>query len=268
VKHVPLNLRTRSAVGLIVFWFVVAVFSRQLAPYDPFKVSGPGLEGPSREFLFGTDAIGRDLLSGVVYGARTSAIIVVGVGIIVAIIGTLLGIISGYFGGLVDDAIMRITELFQVIPRFFLIIIAIAYFGAGVDNLILVLGFTSWAMLARVVRAEVLSLRERTFVEAALVSGASPWRVLFREILPNAAPVIVVYLALLLSQVLLLEASLSFIGLGDPNAISWGYLAGASQAYLRIGWWLAVFPGVAILLAVLAINIISDALNERIKTRR
>lgn len=268
MKHVPLNLRTRSAVGLIVFWFVVAVFSRQLAPYDPFKVSGPGLEGPSREFLFGTDAIGRDLLSGVVYGARTSAIIVVGVGIIVAIIGTLLGIISGYFGGLVDDAMMRITELFQVIPRFFLIIIAIAYFGAGVDNLILVLGFTSWAMLARVVRAEVLSLRERTFVEAALVSGASPWRVLFREILPNTAPVIVVYLALLLSQVLLLEASLSFIGLGDPNAISWGYLAGVSQAYLRIGWWLAVFPGVAILLAVLAINIISDALNERIKTRR
>jgi len=268
VKRVLHSFRTGSAVGLLALWLFVALFSRRLAPHDPFEVSGAGLQGPSREFVFGTDSIGRDLFSGVIYGARTSAIIVASVGVIVVIVGTLLGTISGYFGGLVDDVIMRITELFQVIPRFFLAILVIAYFGSGIDNLILVLGFTSWAMLARVVRAEVLSLRERAFVEAAHVSGASTLRVLSREILPNAVPIIVVYLALLLARVLLLEAGLSFIGLGDPNAISWGYLAGASQAYLRIGWWLAVFPGVAILLAVLALNITGDALNERIKARR
>ncbi len=259
-----------GAIGLVLLGLVVsvAVLAPVLAPADPFAIDGPSLQPPSAEHLMGTDALGRDTFSGVVFGARTSLLVAGAVGALVLIIGVVVGTTSGYRGGRVDDALMRCTEFFQVIPRFFLAIVVIALFGPGLDRLILVLGLTSWALLARVIRAEVLSLREREFVEAARAGGASGVRIVGREILPNALPAGIVYLGLLLAQVMLIEASLGFLGLGDPNVISWGYLASEAQRFLRVAWWLSLFPGVAIMVAVLGLNLVADACADALGGRR
>lgn len=254
--------RVLATSGVMV-WLLVAIVAPWLAPFDPFLVVGEGLAAPSWRHPLGTDLIGRDLLSGVLFGARTSATIVLGVAVIVVLIALTVGLVSGYLGGIVDDFLMRVAEVFQVVPRFFLAIVAIAYFGSGVDRLVVILGLTSWSGLARVIRAETLSVRESAFVEAARLIGSGTFRMIFREILPNIAPTAAIYLALLLSRVLLVEASLAFIGLSDPSSISWGYLAGSSQAYLRSAWWIAVFPGLAILIAALSLTSLGDAIGRR-----
>jgi len=246
--------------GLVV---VAGVFAPWLAPHDPFAVDGPSLSGPSRAHLMGTDALGRDLFSGVIFGARTALVVAGTTAVIVLVIGLLVGTVSGYLGGRVDDLMMRITEFFQVIPRFFTAIIVVALFGPGLDRLVLVLGLTSWSMLARVVRAEVLSLRQRDFVEAARADGASHGRIMLRELLPNALPAALVYAGLIVAQVLLIEASLGFLGLGDPNAMSWGFLASEAQRFLRVAWWLSVFPGLSIVVAVLGLNLLGDAVTDQ-----
>lgn len=245
-----------------------AVLAATAAPFDPFSAVGPSLSPPSLDHPMGTDGLGRDVFSGVLFGARTSLLIAGGVGGLALGIGLVVGTISGYRGGWVDDVLMRITELFQTLPRFFLAIVVIAMFGPGLDRLILVLGFTSWAILARVVRAEVLSVREQEFVEAAVANGATAVRIVVREILPNVLPAAVVFLALVLAQVMLIEASLGFLGLGDPNAMSWGFLAGQAQRFLRVAWWLSFFPGMAIVVAVLGFNLLADALNDVLAGRR
>lgn len=258
-------VRSRSgAFALIVTLGIlaVAVLADVIAPYDPLLPVGPSVAPPSSTHLMGTDDLGRDLFSGVVHGTRTSTIVALGVGVLALAIGTLVGTVAGYRGGLVDDILMRITELFQVLPRFFVAVLAIALFGAGLDRLVVVLGLTSWTILARVIRAEVLSIRSRGFVEAAVAVGASDTYILRRAILPNAMAPVIVFLALLLGQVLLLEASLGFLGLSDPNAVSWGYLANQAQRFLRIAWWMWLFPGAAIMIAVLGLNLLGDALTR------
>ncbi|MGQ0606842.1 MAG: ABC transporter permease [Chloroflexota bacterium] len=262
--------RTPSAViGLVLtaVLLVVAAFADQIAPHDPLALVGPPLLAPSAAHPMGTDDLGRDLLSGVVHGTRTSLAIAAGVGSLVLVIGLAVGLTAGYLGGLADDLLMRSTELFQVLPRFFLAIVVIALFGPGLDRLILVLGVTSWPTLARVVRAQALSLREREFVDAARALGASERRIVAHDILPNVLPAAVVMLALVMGQVLLIEASLGFLGLGDPNAVSWGYLAGQAQRFLRVAWWLSLFPGLALVMAVLAFNLFSDGLNDLLQRR-
>lgn len=246
----------------MVLVVAVGLLADVLAPADPLLPAGPSLTPPSRAHLMGTDALGRDLLSGVVHGARSSVLIVVAVGAIVLVVGLAVGLASGYRGGRTDDVLMRATELIQVLPRFFLAVVAIALFGPGLDLLVLVLGLTSWATLARVVRAEVLTLSRQDFVDSARALGASHLRVVWRHVLPNALPPTVVYLGLVLAQVLLLEASLGFLGLGDPNRVSWGYLAGQAQEFLRVAWWLSFFPGLAIALAVLGLNLFGDGLTR------
>lgn len=260
--------RRRSAVGvlgILLFGTAVAValLADVLAPYDPLAAVGPALAPPSAAHPMGTDDLGRDVLSGVIHGSRTSLQVVAGVGVLVMVIGIAVGAFGGYRGGLLDHGLNRVTELFQTLPRFFLAILVIAWFGAGTLQLVLVLGLTSWCLVARVVRAEVLLLREREFVEAAEALGASPSRVIRRHLLPNAVPAAISYLALLLGQVILLEASLGFLGLGDPNAVSWGAMAGQAQRFLRTAWWLSFFPGMAILVTVLGLNLCADALRER-----
>lgn len=246
---------------------LVAALADQIAPHDPLDLVGPPLTAPSWTHLMGTDDLGRDLFSGVVHGTRTSLAIAVGVGVLVLAIGLAVGLLAGYRGGLTDELLMRFTELFQVLPRFFLAIVIIALFGAGLDRLIVVLGVTSWPTLARIVRAQTLSLREREFVEAARALGASELRVIRHDVLPNVLPAALVMLALVMGQVLLIEASLGFLGLGDPNAISWGYLAGQAQRFLRVAWWLSLFPGLALVLAVLAFNLLSDGINDLLDRR-
>lgn len=247
---------------------VVGIFAPLLAPADPFAVTGPSLGAPSAAHLLGTDALGRDLLSGVVFGARTSLIVAAGAAGLVLVIGTAVGLVSGYVGGWVDDVLMRVTEAFQVLPRFFLALVVIAFFGPGLDRLVLVLGVTSWPILARVIRAEVLVLRHREFVEAARVAGASATRILLREVLPNALPPAIALLGLLVGQIILIEAGLSFLGLGDPDAMSWGTLVSEAQRFLRVAWWLSLFPGLAIGVTVLGLNLLADSLTDVLTGRR
>jgi peptide/nickel transport system permease protein len=264
-------LRTPGgAVGaaMTLLLVVVGLLAPLLAPFDPFAVDGPPLSPPSSAHPMGTDALGRDLLSGVIYGARTSLLIAAGVATMVVLIGTAVGLLSGYLGGWVDDVLMRGTEMFQVLPRFFLALVVIAFFGPGLDRLVLLLGLTSWPLLARVIRAEVFSLRHREFIEAARVQGASRARILLREILPNALPPGIALLGLVVAQVILLEASLGFLGLGDPTVTSWGTLASEAQRFLRVAWWLSLFPGLAILLAVLGLNLLGDAVTDALSGRR
>lgn len=254
--------------SITVLLVVVGILAPILAPTDPFAVEGPPLSPPSSAHPLGTDALGRDLLSGIVYGARTSLLVAAGVAALVVVIGTTVGLVSGYVGRWVDDVLMRGTELFQVLPRFFLALVVIAFFGPGLDRLVLLLGVTSWPLLARVVRAEVLFLRHCEFVEAARVQGASQTRILVREILPNALPPGIALLGLVVAQVILIEASLGFLGLGDPNVTSWGSLASEAQGFLRVAWWLSLFPGLAVLLAVLGLNLLGDALTDALSGRR
>ena len=249
-------------LALTLTVLVVGVLAESIAPHDPFRAVGRPFQPPSGKHWMGTDDLGRDIFSAVVAGARTSMTVVVAVSVISAAIGLAVGAVAGYRGGLVDDGLMRVTEMFQSVPRFFLALLVVALFGSGIGNLILLLGVTSWPLLARVVRTETLSLREREFVGAARALGASNARILIGHILPHVVPAALVVIALMGSRVILLEASLSFLGLGDPSAMSWGLLANNAQRFMRVAWWLAVFPGLAIVVAVLGLNLLSDAVNN------
>lgn len=251
-----------TGLALTLAVVVTGLLAEVIAPGDPFQTAGDPLLAPSAQHLMGTDNLGRDMVAAVVHGARTSMIVVLGVSAIASVIGLGVGIIAGYRGGWLDDLLMRVTELFQSVPRFFLVLLIVALFGAGLDNLIFVLAFTSWPTLARVSRAEVLSVRDRDYVEAARSIGATDRRILLRHVLPNVLPTAMVVIALTGSRIILLEASLSFLGLGDPTVMSWGYLVSNAQEFLRVAWWMSVFPGLAIAIAVLGINLMSDALND------
>lgn len=270
-RRLPSWLRTPGAViGMALTAVVVGVaaFADVIATTDPFATIGPSLSPPSAAFPMGTDDLGRDLFSGVIHGVRTSALVALGVGLIALPLGVLVGGVAGARGGLVDDLLMRFSEVWQVLPRFFLALMVIALFGPGLDRIVLVLGLTSWSLLARVVRAEVLSIREREFIEAARAGGSSEWRILWRQMLPHAMPVAIVFVTLLLAQVCLIESSLGFLGLTDPNAISLGYLASQAQRFLRIAWWMWLFPGLALIAIVVGFNLLGDAINDRIRGRR
>jgi peptide/nickel transport system permease protein len=261
------TLAGRFGLALTGTAILAALLAPLLAPFDPFALAGPALAPPSASHPLGTDGIGRDLLSGLLYGARTSLLVAAAVGALALVLGVAVGTVSGYRGGRIDDALMRLTELVQVLPRFFLAIIAIAMLGPGLDRIVLVLGLTSWPVLARVVRSEVLALERLDFVRAAEAAGASATRIVVRELMPNALPSAFVVLGLLLGQVILIEASLGFLGLGDPNLVSWGSLAGHAQAYLRVAWWLPLFPGLAIGLTVLGLNLLGDAVTTALGGR-
>lgn len=257
----------RNRVGLlglvlVVIVVIVALFADVITPHAPLKSAAAPLLAPSRAHPMGTDDLGRDVLTAVVHGARTSLLVGVAVAGIAAFVGTVVGMVSGYFLGLVDDTLMRTTEFFQVMPRFFLAVIVVAFFGPGLTNVILVLGITSWTMIARIVRSEVLSLRERDFVVAAQAIGVRERTILRRHLFPNVLPALVTTVSLLAGHAILIEAGLSFLGLGDPNVVSWGYMLNNAQSFMRTAWWMALFPGLAITLSVLGINLTADALND------
>ena len=240
----------------------VAVLNERLAPGYVFATSATDrLAPPSGAHPMGTDQLGRDLFTGVVRGAHTSLGVVVGVVVIAAVIGVVVGAYAGLRGGLVDDVAMRAVEAVQTVPRFFLAVLVVGWFGPGRPVTVL-LGLTSWPFLARVVRAETLSLRERAFVDAARSAGAGDLRILVRHVVPNIAPGAAVVLALTGSRVVLLEAGLAFLGLSDANVASWGSLINNAQPYLEAAWWMSVFPGGAIAATVLGMNLLSDGLAD------
>lgn len=261
--------RPSGAMGaaLLAVAISVAVLSPILLKSDPLAITGPPLTPPSWTHLMGTDGLGRDLLSGVMHGAGSSLLIALCVGILALLCGLVIGLTAGYGGGIVDDILMRVTELFQVLPRFFLVAVTVALFGPGLDRIVLALGLTSWPVLARVIRAEVVGVRHLDFVLATEALGASQAHVLGRVLLPHVLPSVLVLLGLLLGQVLLIEASLGFLGLGDPGVMSWGLLAGQAQIFLRVAWWLSVFPGLAIMFTVIGFNLLADAVSSVYRPR-
>lgn len=264
-------LRTPAGLAggaLTVALLLLAALAPVLAPADPFASVGAPLMPPSWSHALGTDDLGRDVYSAILHGTRTSLVVALGVVAIAATLGVFVGAVAGFRGGSVDELLMRGTEAVQIMPRFFLAVIVVALFGPGLDRVVLVLGLTTWPAIARVVRAETLSLARREFVDAAHALGATTGRVVVRHVLPNVLPTALVVISLNAASVILLEAGLGFIGLGDPRAMSLGYLASNAQRFLRVAWWMAVFPGAAIALAVLALNLLGDALGDLANPRR
>jgi peptide/nickel transport system permease protein len=262
--------RNRLAVlGLILL--IVTVLMAMLAPLvfpaGPFKMVGARLAPPSFDHWLGTDDLGRDVLAGVLYGARTSFLVGLLSVVMSLTIGVFVGALAGFYGGWIDDVLMRTTEIFQVIPRFFLALIVVAMFGANIWGIIFVIGILNWAEIARLLRAEYLTLRERPFVTAARAFGARDFQLIVVEILPNAWSPVIVAASLQIASAVLLEASLSFLGVGDPNVMSWGSMLNSAQQFLRLAWWTATFPGLAICLMTLGIALISDGLNDALNPR-
>lgn len=248
---------------------VLALGAHWFYPGDPWAmVTDPNLPPLSPGYPFGTDMLGRDVAAGVAHGARVSLLIGIVATAVAVIVGTVLGAVAGYAGGWVDDAIMRFTEIFQTIPGFLLALLMVAIFGPSIYSIVGAIGVISWPSVARLVRAEFLSLRTRDFVKAAVLGGQSSTRIVFRQILPNTLSPIVVAASLMMATAILLESSISFLGLGDRSMITWGFMIGAGRTTLLQSWWLSAVPGVAIFITVLGLNLLGDALNQALSPRR
>ena len=264
--------RNRGAViGLVLLLAVaiVALGAPWLAGNDPWAMlAQPFLApGAASGLWLGTDALGRDVAAGLVHGARVSLLIGVVATAASLAVGVTVGALAGYHGGWVDAALMRFTELFQAVPGFALAVVVVAIFQPSVYSIVGAIAVISWPPVARLVRSEFLSLRQREFVQAALLAGQSSRKIIFTQILPNALSPIIVMGSLMIASAILLESGLSFLGLGDPNLMSWGYMVGAARTALRQAWWIAVFPGLAIALTVLALNLVGEGLNDGLNTR-
>ncbi|MCZ0732683.1 ABC transporter permease [Phreatobacter sp. AB_2022a] len=257
-------------IGLAILVVIVALAlaAPLLYPDDPWDMVGRPFAPPfSDGFLLGSDTLGRDIAAGIVHGTRVSLTIGIASTLAAVLIGVLVGAVAGYWGGAVDDALMRLTELFQTIPGFILAILLVATLGPSLVNVVFAIGAVSWPPLARLTRAEFLRLRGREFVQAAACQGQTALAVVLRHILPNAVSPIIVTGSLTIASAILIESALSFMGLGDPNLMSWGFMVGASRTVIRQAWWMSVFPGVAILLTVLAINLLGEGLNDTLNPR-
>jgi peptide/nickel transport system permease protein len=260
-----------AVIGLVILTLVVvaAILAPIVFPQSPWKmVQRPFLPPFTQDgLMLGTDALGRDVLSGLAHGAYVSLLVGLVSTIVALAIGVPVGAMAGYFAGRTDDALMRFTEFFQTIPSFALAIVLLAIFQPSLTFVIIAIAVVSWPPVARLVRGEVLSLRTREFVEAATLSGLGNTQIILRHVLPNALPPIIVLASLMVAQAILLESSLSFLGLGDPNVMSWGYMIGAARTVIRTAWWLSFLPGMAILLTVLALNLIGEGLNDALNPR-
>jgi peptide/nickel transport system permease protein len=259
--------RSKSAVfGLVGLSLIIliAILSPWIAPFDPWQIGGLPFTPPFKDVnhILGTDLLGRDILSGILYGARVSLLVGILSVAATVMIGVLLGALAGYFGGRVDDLLMRFTEFFQVLPSFVFAIVLVSILRPSIRSIIIAIVIISWPPVARLVRGEFLSLKTREFVQAAVSVGHGPARIIFREILPNAINPVVAIATLMIASAIILESSISFLGLGDPNLITWGYMIGASRSVIRLAWWMSVFPGCALVLTVLAINSVGEGLSR------
>ncbi len=248
---------------------LVALFAPFIAPFDPSEINVKKiLHPPSATHLLGTDNLGRDVFSRLVYGARVSlwvGFVAVGISLV---IGILLGLVAGYFGKLVDEVIMRFVDVMLCFPSFFLILAVIAFLEPSLTNIMIVIGLTSWMGVARLVRAETLTLREREFVHAARLGGAGTWRVLLVHILPNAMPPVLVSATLGIAAAILTESALSFLGLGvQPPTPSWGNILMEGKDVMGIAYWLSIFPGLSILVTVLGYNLLGESIRDLLDPR-
>ena len=264
--------RNRAAVlGLGVFAVVVltATLGPLLYPADPFAlVTRPFLwPGDRAGYPLGSDYMGRDVLAGIVHGAYVSLMIGTAATAAAVGLGAALGAVAGYSRGWVDDALMRLAEIFQTIPNFIFVVVLVAIFKPSIQTIIVAIAVVSWPPISRVVRAQFLSLREREFVQACIALGMSEPRIIFRQILPNCLAPVIVLASIMVATAILIEAGLAFLGLGDPNVMSWGKMIGDGRDALRTAWYLSAIPGVAILLTVLALNLVGEGLNDALNPR-
>lgn len=255
--------------GLVLLLLIVSILAPWLAPYDPGQIDLNNiLAPPSAEHLFGTDPLGRDVLSRMVWGARISLLVgFVATGIAI-IIGTIMGAVSGYYGGWLDSIIMRFVDIMLCFPTFFLILAVIAFLEPSIWNIMIIIGLTGWMSVTRLVRADFISLRERDFVRAARAIGASDTRIIFLHILPNAMASILVAATLGIAGAILTESALSFLGIGvQPPTPSWGNILTGGYSYIDIAWWLSLYPGLAILITVVGYNLLGEGIRDILDPR-
>ena len=259
-----------AVVALVVLILIIlgAIFGPLLYPSDPFEMvwapfSPPGEEG----YFLGTDYLGRDMISMLIHGARVSIAIGLSAAIVTVVIGITIGALAGFYKGWVEEVLMRFTEFFQVLPTLLFSMVIVALFGASLPMITLAIGLVSWPSVARITRAEFLRIRELEYVMASRASGASNLKLIFRVILPNALPPIIVQAALMVGSAILFEAGLSFLGLTDPNVVSWGQIIGSNRQYILDASYTVTIPGVAIFVTVLAISLVGDGLNDALNPK-
>lgn len=262
--------RNRAAAGaavVLVAVLAIAGFGRLLYRTDPFEMVGQPFQPPLGAFALGTDVAGRDILAGIIHGAGVSLFIAVVATLCATLTGVTLGALAGYYGGLLDDVLMRSTEFFLTIPSFLLAVVLVAIFSPSVLTITVAIAVVSWPSVARLARGEFIAHRDRDYVNACRAIGTPEWRIILVHILPNALPPIIVVASLMVATSILTESGLSFLGLGDPNVVSWGYMIGVARSVLRVAWWMAAIPGFMILVTVLAINLVGEGLNDALNPR-
>lgn len=258
-----------ALVGLCVLLAVIgiAIIGPWFYQISPDEIVSAPLTAPGFEHLFGTDFLGRDVLAGVIHGSRASLMVGVSAAFLTGLIGVTIGAFSGFYLGRTDDVLMRFTEFFQVLPPLLLAMVVVMLFSATLTTIAIVIGAVSWVGTARLTRAEYMKLRNLDYVKAERSIGAGDWRIIWAVILPNAAPPLIVSSALSVGTAILFEAGLSFLGLGDPNAMSWGRMIGDNRPYILDAWWTVTFPGLAIFVSVLAISLVGDGLNDALNPK-
>jgi ABC-type dipeptide/oligopeptide/nickel transport system permease subunit len=271
VRYVLLENRVGLAgLSIIVFFTLMAVLADWIAPYNPYELVGPPYTPPNERFILGTNDIGQDIFSEFIYGSRVSLYVGLTAPLISSAVGTVLGLLSGYLGGFVDELVVGAVDVMLALPSLPLIIILAAYLGPSLNNIIIVLAVFGWPGFTRIVRSQVLSLRERPYVEAARAAGAGSLRIMFRHILPHVVPLVIAHVILSATSAILTEAGLSFLGLGDPTVKSWGQILRRAQVghALHQGLWLWVFvPGLAIALLGAGFTLLGIAIEERVNPR-
>ena len=262
------NKSAVAALCVLILIVIAAIFGPILYPTDPFEMvwmpfSPPGEEG----FLLGTDYLGRDLLSMIISGAKVSLMIGLSAALMSVFIGVTVGALAGFYQGAVEEILMRITEFFQVLPTLLFSMVLVALFGASLPMITFAIGIVSWTAVARITRSEFLRIRELEYVMASRASGASNAKLMFTVILPNALPPIIVQSALMVGSAILFEAGLSFLGLTDPNVVSWGQIIGSNRQYILDAGYTVTIPGIAIFVTVLAISLVGDGLNDALNPK-
>ncbi len=262
------NYAAMAGLGVLIVIVLGAVIGPVLYPTDPFDMvwapfSPPGQDG----FLFGTDYLGRDLLAQILNGGRVTLVIGLSAAILTVVIGVTVGALAGFYGGIVEEVLMRVTEFFQVLPTLLFSMVIVALFGASLPMITLAIGLVSWTAVARITRAEFLRVRELEYVMASRASGTSNMALMFGVILPNALPPIIVQSALMVGSAILFEAGLSFLGLTDPNITSWGQIIGSNRQYILESSFMVTIPGLAIFVTVLAISLVGDGLNDSLNPK-
>ena len=257
------------SLAFLILVVALALGAPHLYPDDPMEmVARPFLwPGQNPAFPLGTDSLGRDVAAGLVWGTRVSLLVGFSAMILGVTLGLAIGAVAGYFGGRVDAALVKLIEIFQTPPSFVLLIVLVAIAQPAIPTVIGAIALVTWPTIARIVRSEFRSLREKDFVMAARGLGYGHARIILSEILPNALPPVIVTASVLVATAILMESALSFLGLGDPNLVSWGSMIGGGRELLRTAWYLSAIPGFAIVLTVLALNLLGDALNDALNPR-